>query len=89
MTCTVYILSIAPLMYSAFGFIIRYLYVKASLQPAKVQAVYTRRQFTVKAVCLGEFLNLYCILVYTIRQFGQSGKQRVDLLLYQACLGEI
>ena len=29
MTCIVYVLSIAPLMYTCFGFLIRYRYVKA------------------------------------------------------------
>ena len=29
MTCVVYVLSIAPLMYTCFGFLIRYRYVKA------------------------------------------------------------
>ena len=89
MTGTVYVLSIAPLMYSSFGYLIRYLYVKASLQPSHVQASYNRRQFTIKAVFLGECINCYCILIYFIKQMGKSGKERVDLLLYQACLGKV
>ena len=87
MTCALCIFGIAPLMYSSFGFIIRYLYVKASLQPLQGQ-VYKRKQFTVKAICLGECLNLYCILSYVFKQLGQSGKEKLDLLLYQACLGK-
>ena len=61
---------------------------QASLQPQEVQEVFKRKQFTMSAVCLGETIVWYCYLTYYLRQRGKHGKERVDLLLYQACLGK-
>ena len=62
---------------------------QASLQPQEVQEVFKRKQFTMSAVCLGESILWYCMVSYYLRQRGKTGKQRLDLLLYQACLGQL
>ena len=61
---------------------------QASLQTQEVQEVFKRKQFTVSAVCLGESILWYCYITYYLRQRGLEGKERVDLLLYQACRGK-
>ena len=55
---------------------------------AYVQEVYKRKQLIFVSILLGEFVNCYCIVTYYIRQMERSGKNRVDLLLYRACLGK-
>ena len=62
---------------------------QASLQPQEVQEVYNRKQFTFSAICLGEAILWYCFISYFLRQRGKTGNERVDLLLYQACLGKL
>ena len=62
---------------------------QASLQPQEVQEVFKRKQFTMSAVCLGEGILCYGYLTYYLRQRGLNGKERVDLLLYQACRGKV
>ena len=62
---------------------------QASLQPQEVQEVFKRKQFTMSALCLGEGILWYCYLTYYLRQRGKTGKERVDLLLYQACIGKM
>ena len=62
---------------------------QASLQPQEVQEVFKRKQFTMSALCLGESILWYCYLTYYLRQRGKTGKERVDLLLYQACIGKV
>ena len=59
------------------------------MEPQEVQEVFKRKQFTMSALCLGEGIVWYCYLTYYLRQRGKTGKERVDLLLYQACIGEV
>ena len=58
------------------------------MQPQQVQEVFKRKQFTLSAVCLGESIVWYCLFTYYLRQRGKTGKERLDLMLYQACIGK-
>ena len=73
------------LSYSAATAIIRYVYVRSSLQ-ANRQEVLKRNAFIFKAIFIVEsigFINLYSF--YVLRK-EHSGVERLPLLVYQTCL---
>ena len=73
------------LSYSAATAIIRYVYVRSSLQ-ANRQEVLKRNAFIFKAIFIVEsigFINLYSF--YVLRK-EHSGVERLPLLIYQTCL---
>ena len=75
------------LSYSAATAIIRYFYVRSSLQ-VDIQEVLKRNAFTLKAVFLVEsigFIHLYSL--YMMRKEKESsGVEKIPFLIYQTCL---
>ena len=88
---------VASLLYNANTSLIRFLYVRSSLQ-ADVQEVYSRNQFTLTFVAIGEglnIINLTSCIYYRKVHTGILGflilfifrtKSSLPLILYQACL---
>ena len=73
------------LSYSAATAIIRYVYVRSSLQ-ASVQEVLKRNAFMFKSIFIVEFIGLLNVFSLYIMQKGKSGADRLPLLVYQTCL---
>ena len=72
-------------MYSAAAAIIRYIYIRSSLQP-NVQSAIKRNAFILKSIFIVEALGCCTLLNLYILQFGKSGTEKSSLLLYQTCL---
>ena len=73
------------LSYSAATAIIRYLYVRSSLQNS-VQEVFKRNAFMFQSIFIVEFVGLFNVFSLYIMQRGKSGAERLPLLVYQTCL---
>ena len=73
------------LSYSAATAIIRYVYVRSSLQTS-VQEVFKRNAFMFKSIFIVEFVGLINVFSLYIMQRGKSGAERLPLLVYQTCL---
>ena len=77
--------SVNSLFYSATSTIIRYIFVRTSLQP-DIQEVLKRDAFVYKSIFVVESLGLYNLLTYIFIQRGQKGPDKSEILLYQSCL---
>ena len=73
------------LSYSAATAIIRYVYVRSSLQNS-VQEVLKRNAFMFKLIFIVEFFGLFNVFSLYIMQRGKSGAERLPFLVYQTCL---
>ena len=76
--------SVNSLFYSAATAIIRYIYIRSSLQ-ANVQAAIKRNAFVWKSILMVESLGCYNLFNFYHSQKGR-GPQMSSLLLYQTCL---
>ena len=75
------------LSYSAATAIIRYVYVRSSLQ-VNIQEVLKRNAFTIKAIFLVEsigFISTYSLYMLRKEKLN-SGVERLPFLIYQTCL---
>ena len=68
------------LSYSAATAIIRYLYVRSSLQNS-VQEVFKRNAFMFQSIFIVEFVGLFNVFSLYIMQRGKSGAERLPLLV--------
>lgn len=73
------------LSYSAATAIIRYVYVRSSLQ-VDIQDVLKRNAFILKAILIVESIGLINLYSFYTLQKGKSGVERLPLLIYQTCL---
>ena len=72
------------LSYSAATAIIRYVYVRSSLQNS-VQEVLKRNAFMFKLIFIVEFVGLFNVFSLYLMQRGKSGADRLPFLVYQTC----
>ena len=77
--------SVNSLFYSAASTIIRYCFIRTSLQP-DVQEVLKRDAFVFKSVFIVESLSAYNLLTFFLIQRGKRGAEKSAILLYQSCL---
>ena len=73
------------LSYSAATAIVRYVYVRSSLQ-VSVQEVLKRNAFIFKSIFIVEFIGLVNTYSNYMWQRGKSGVERLPFLVYQTCL---
>ena len=73
------------LSYSAATAIIRYVYVRSSLQ-VDIQDVLKRNAFIFKAIFIVESIGLINLYSFYDLQKGKSGVERLPMLIYQTCL---
>ena len=73
------------LSYSAATAIIRYVYVRSSLQ-VNIQEVLKRNAFIFKAIFIVECIGFFNLYSFYVLQKGKSGVERLPLLIYQTCL---
>ena len=73
------------LSYSAAIAIIRYVYVRSSLQIG-IQEVIKRNAFIFKAIFIVESIGLINLYSFYALQKGKSGVEKLPLLIYQTCL---
>ena len=77
--------SVNSLFYSATSTIIRYIFVRTSLQP-DIQEVLKRDAFVYKSIFIVESLGCYNLLTFFLIQRGKRGPEKSAILLYQSCL---
>ena len=77
--------SVNSLFYSTASAIIRYIFVKTSLQP-EIQEVLKRDAFVFKSIFIVESLGCYNLLTFFFIQRGKRGQEKSAILLYQSCL---
>ena len=77
--------TVNSLFYSAASTIIRYIFVRTSLQP-DIQDVLKRDAFVYKSIFIIESLGCYNLLTFFFIQMGEKGREKSQLLLYQSCL---
>ena len=77
--------SINSVFYSAASTIIRYIFVRTSLQP-DIQEVLKRDAFVYKSIFIVESLGCYNLLTFFLIQMGKRGSEKSVILLYQSCL---
>ena len=77
--------SVNSVFYSAATAVIRYVYIKTSLQ-ANIQATLKRTAFMWKSVFIVESLGCYNLLSFYLFQRNKRGTEKNYHLLYQACL---
>ena len=77
--------SVNSLFYSAASTIIRYCFIRTSLQP-DVQEVLKRDAFVFKSMFIVESLSAYNLLTFFLIQRGKRGAEKSSILLYQSCL---
>ena len=77
--------SINSLFYSAASTIIRYIFVRTSLQP-DIQEVLKRDAFVFKSIFTVESMGCYNLLTFFFIQRGKRGPEKSAILLYQSCL---
>ena len=85
MTCASAHCSINALFYSAASTIIRYIFVRTSLQP-DIQEVLKRDAFVYKSIVTVESLGFFNLLTFFLIQWGKRGQEKSEVLLYQSCL---
>ena len=85
MTIGIYQTIMNSLFYSAATAIIRYVYVRSSLQ-VSVQEVFKRNAFIVKSIFIVEFLGCFNLYSFYMMQKGKTGVERCPFLIYQTCL---
>ena len=72
-------------IYSAASAIIRYIYIRSSLQ-SNVQTAIKRNAFIFKSIFIAEVLGCCTLLNLYISQIGKSGIEKSSILSYQTCL---
>ena len=77
--------SLNSLFYSAATAIIRYTYIRSSLQ-SNIQATIKRNAFVFKAIFLVETLGFYNLVSFYLIQKGKSGSEKLLTISYQTCL---
>ena len=76
--------SVNSLFYSATSTIIRYIFVRTSLQP-DIQEVLKRDAFVYKSIFTVESLGCYNLVTFFLIQWGKRGQEKSKVLLYQSC----
>ena len=77
--------SVNSLFYSAASTIIRYNFVRTSLQP-DIQEVLKKDAFIYKSIFIVESMGCYNLLTFFFIQRGEKGPEKSEILLYQSCL---
>ena len=77
--------TVNSLFYSAAATIIRYIFIRSSLQP-QIQEVLKRDAFVFKSMFIVESLGCYNLLSFFILARGKSSSEKSFILLYQSCL---
>ena len=73
------------LFYSAATAIIRYTYIRSSLQ-SNIQAAIKRNAFVVKSILIVETLGVLNLINFYLTQRGKSGAEKLATITYQTCL---
>ena len=77
--------SFNALFYSAATAIIRYIYIRSSLQ-SDIQAAIKRNAFIFKTIFIAETLGFLNLLNFYLIQRGKSGTEKLATISYQTCL---
>ena len=77
--------SLNSLFYSAATAIIRYSYIRSSLQ-SNIQAAIKRSAFAFKTILVVEALGCYNLVSFYFLQRGKSGPNKLASISYQTCL---
>ena len=85
MSVTLVHTSFNSMFYSAATAIIRYIYIRSSLQP-NIQAAIKRRAFAFKAIFVVEAIGCYNIISFYLIQRGKTGTEKLATISYQTCL---
>ena len=85
MTAATAYTTVNSLFYSAAATIIRYIFIRSSLQP-QIQEVLKRDAFVFKSMFIVESLGCYNLLSFFILARGKSSSEKSFILLYQSCL---
>ena len=73
------------LFYSAATAIIRYTYIRSSLQ-SDIQAAIKRNAFVFKTIFIAEALGFLNLINFYLIQRGKSGTEKLSTISYQTCL---
>ena len=71
--------------YSAATAVIRYNYIRSSLQ-SNIQATLKRNAFVLKCIFIVETLGFFNLINFYLTQRGKSGTEKLDTITYQTCL---
>ena len=85
MTAATAYATVNSLFYSAAATIIRYIFIRTSLQP-DIQEVLKRDAFVFKSMFIVESMGCYNLLTFFFIQKGKRGAEKSSILLYQSCL---
>ena len=85
MTVSVVHTSANALFYSAATAVIRYTYIRSSLQ-SDIQAVLKRNAFILKSIFIVETLGGLNLINFYLTQRGKRGAEKLDTISYQTCL---
>ena len=85
MTVSLVHTSFNSLFYSAATAIIRYTYIRSSLQ-SNIQAAIKRSAFVFKTIFLLEALGCYNLICFYLIQRGKNGSEKLASISYQTCL---
>ena len=77
--------SFNALFYSAATAVIRYIYIRSSLQ-SDIQAAIKRNAFIFKTIFIAETLGFLNLLNFYLIQRGKSGTEKLATISYQTCL---
>ena len=77
--------TVTGLFYSAASTIIRYIFVRTSLQP-DIQDILKRDAFVYKSIFVVESMGFYNLFTFFLIQRGKKGPGKTKILLYQSCL---
>ena len=77
--------SLNSLFYSAATAIIRYTFIRSSLQ-SNIQAAIKRSDFVFKTIFLVEALGCYNLISFYLIQRGKNGSEKSASISYQTCL---
>ena len=77
--------TVTGLFYSAASTIIRYIFVRTSLQP-DIQDILKRDAFVYKSIFLVESLGFYNLFTFFLIRRGKKGPEKTKILLYQSCI---
>ena len=77
--------SFNALFYSAATAIIRYIFIRSSLQ-SDIQAAIKRNAFIFKTIFIAETLGFLNLLNFYLIQRGKSGTEKLATISYQTCL---
>ena len=85
MTAATAHVTVNSLFYSAAATIIRYIFIRSSLQP-NIQEVLKRDAFVYKSMFIVESMGCYNLISFFLLQMGKRGSEKCYVLLYQSCL---